>query len=236
MSWVLITGAARKLGRKIALALAKDYAIAIHYKDSKREAEELQRQIQDQGGAARVIFGDFSSAQSLEDFLLRYKSEFTATKALINNASSYLFGSFLTTERKEAEDLLRCNFFAPYTLSQSLSSQLIAENGSIINIGVAGVNHLLSDMRTSFYSLSKLSLWMLTKSLAKELAPHKVRVNMVSPGYMEETIDHPKDLNQIPMKRLGSHEGIVRAIEFLLDPKNDYITGQNIEVSGGVRL
>jgi len=236
MSWVLITGGAQKLGRALALALAKEHPIAIQYCESGQEAEELQRLIQASGGRSEIIFGDFSTQKGVEDFLISYQKRCGRTKALLNNASAYLFGSFLTTPFPLAEELWQCNFLAPLLLARALAPFLAAEKGCIVNLGVAGIFKALADTRTSFYTLSKLSLWMLTQSLAKELAAQNIRVNMVSPGYLTGSVDAPGSLEQIPMKRLGNYEEVASIVAFLLDPKNSYITGQNIEVAGGVRL
>ena len=121
------------------------------------------------------------------------------------------------------------DFLAGLILARELSSHL----KNIIFLGVAGIMQSLSDARTSFYTLAKLNLLMLTKSLAKELAPKQIRVNMISPGYLEESIDQPKSL---PMERPAKWEEIAEAALFFLDPKNRSITGQNLEIAGGVRI
>ena len=77
---------------------------------------------------------------------------------------------------------------------------------------------------------------MLTKTLAKELAPYKVRVNMVSPGLLENAVDLAENLPKMPMKRAGKLDEVAKAVAFLLDPSNEYITGQNLEVAGAARL
>ena len=83
--------------------------------------------------------------------------------------------------------------------------------------------------------MTKQGLWMLTVSLAQELAPFGVRVNMVSPGYLDIAVDLPS-ANQLPMQRPGYSFEVARVISFLIDPKSQYITGQNVEVSGGFSL
>lgn len=236
MNWALVTGGAKKLGAALSFALAEHHPVAIHYRKSKEEALGIQKKILKKGGKAEVIQGDFSTKEGTCSFLEEYERRFPSTKILLCNASSYHFGSFLTTSSEDALDLWHANFFAPYLLSERLIPSLKETKGSILYLGVAGLSQILSDTRTSFYTLSKLSLLMLTKSLAKELAPSGVRVNMVSPGYLRDSVDLPKSENLLPMGRLGEADEIVRAAFFLLDEKNGYITGQNIEVAGGVRI
>ncbi len=229
----LITGSAKKLGREIALNLSKDYPLILHYFRSQKEVFFLKEEIEKMGGKAEIIYGDFSSIEGTYDFLARYH---TKTKGIIYSASLYHFGSFLTTPQEKALSLWNGNFFACYLLIKALIPSLIAQKGSILTLGVAGLSSPFADLRTSWYTLCKSNLWMMTKALAKELAPHQVRCNMVSPGYLQESVDMPSDFDQIPMKRPASYQEVVEAIRFLLDEKNRYITGQNIEVAGGVRL
>lgn len=236
MSWALVTGGAKKLGAALSFALAEHHPVVIHYKESEQEALDVQKKILKKGGKAEIIRGDFSTKEGTFLFLEEYERRFSSTKILLCNASSYHFGSFLTTPSEEAVGLWHGNFFAPYLLSQKLAPSLKEAKGSILYLGVAGLTQILSDTRTSFYTLSKLSLLMLTKSLAKELAPSGVRVNMVSPGYLKGSVDLPKSESLLPMQRLGEADEIVRMVLFLLDEKNGYITGQNIEVAGGVRV
>lgn len=219
---VLITGGAKKLGRVLTLALSKKYPVVMQYRNSKKEAMELQKIAN-----AQIIYGDFSTIEGIHSFVSEYKKRFPNTEILIHNASQYLFGSF--SEAPIEKGLMQWNtdFLAGLILARELSSSL----KNIIFLGVAGLMQSLSDTRTSFYTLSKLNLLMLTKSLAKELAPKNVRVNMISPGYLEESIDQPKSL---PMQRPAKWEEIEDALLFLLE--NSYITGQNLEVAGGVRL
>ena len=93
-----------------------------------------------------------------------------------------------------------------------------------------------ADVYSTAYTMTKASLLLLTKSLALELAPDQVRVNMISPGYLEDSVDLPMDLSKIPMQRPAKSEEVADVIAFLLSDKAYYLTGQNIEVAGGTRL
>jgi NAD(P)-dependent dehydrogenase (short-subunit alcohol dehydrogenase family) len=236
MSWVLITGGAAKLGAELSKRISESFPVVIHYHKSKEGAENVKKLIVEKGGKAETIFGDYSTQEGVASFLKEYKERFADTQGYIHNASLYHFGSFLKTPLDDALKLWHVNFFSAEMIAQELQASIKEKKGLIVHLGVAGIQNVLSDTRTSVYTLSKLSLWMLTKSLAKELAPFGVRVNMVSPGYLADSVDLPKESAPIPMGRLGEAEEIASTVLFLLDPKSSYITGQNIEVAGGVRL
>ena len=237
MAWTLITGGVRRLGAHISQAIAQaGNNVVIQYRHSQDEAVEVAKKCLAFGVKADVIQGDFSSIESIEDFTKRYLKRFPETKALVNNVGNYLIKSALNTSVDEWMRLFQTNLHAPFALIKALAPSLIKQQGNIINIGISGLysNHVST--YSSAYQLSKLSLLALTRSLAKEMASCGVRVNMVSPGYLDIAVDLPEDLSKIPMKRAAECAEISRVIIFLMDPRSEYITGQNIEVAGGVGL
>lgn len=237
MSWTLVTGGAGRLGSAIAHALAnRGKNLIIHYRRSQAAAYALADELRKKGIQVETIQGDFSTVQGLDDFVQRYLSEFSATEGLIYTIGDYLLGSALETSSQKLGELFQPNLFAALDLARALSPALTKQRGQIITIGMVGCDEIRANSHAFAYNLTKVSLWMLTKSLAKELAKEGVRVNMVSPGYMEESIDLPENVNKIPLKRLATHEEVARAVAFLADPGSSYITGQNLEVAGGVRL
>lgn len=237
MGWTLVTGAAKGLGRAICLALSKKgYDLVIHYNKSLKEAKELQRQCQANGVAAALLQGDFASEKALQTFLKKYKKEFGNTSCLINNVGNYWIGGFQKTTEAQFQELFQTNFFAPVALMQQLLPSIIQFKGSIINIGVVGIEGVRAEVYSPAYTSTKLALASITKSLALELAPKGVKVNMVSPGFMKNSVDLPKDLKELPMQKAVTLEEVAKLIVFLLDKSNQNITGQNIEVGGAVRL
>lgn len=233
----LITGAAKGLGAEIAKELAsKGYSLVIHYNESHESAKSIAEECRAFGVEVDIIQGDFSTPDSTQDFIRRYIKNFSATENIINNVGNYFIKSTLNTLVSEWQEIYQTNFFAPLEIIQALVQNLKDNKGAIINIGVVGIGDVRADTYSSAYTSSKLSLWMLTRSLAKELVVDQVRVNMVSPGYMENSVDIPADLFRLLMGRMASLSEVAGVVSFLLDKDNSYITGQNIEVAGGVRL
>lgn len=237
MAWTLVTGGAKRLGANLCLALAKKgHSIVVHYNHSSDEAQGIVKACRELGVKADLIQGDFSSMDSLLDFVKRYLERFSDTQCLINNVGNYFIGSALNTDVGEWENLFQTNLHAPFVLMKELMPSIIRYQGNIVNVGICRAEHLQANTYTTAFHITKMSLLALTRSLAKEVAFHKVRVNMVSPGYIDIAVDLPKDLNKIPMRRAASCDEISRVVTFLVDPNGEYITGQNIEVAGGVGL
>lgn len=236
MSKTLVTGGARNLGREIVLKLAKENQdLIIHYKTSKIEAFQLVKECHDLGVEAEAVFGDFSSLEGMQAFIDLLKP-FKNIKNIVNNVGNYLVKPILETSLNEVNALFLTNLYAPLFLIQSLIPSINKEKGSIVNIGVCGIDHGRAENYSTAYSMTKASLLMLTRSLAKELASFNVTVNMVSPGMLEGSMDAPNDIEKLPMKRFGTMPQVADVVLFLLNPNNHYITGQNIEVAGGLRL
>lgn len=237
MGWTLVTGGARRLGASICHELAQaGHQLAIHYRQSHDEAEALAVTLRAFGVKAKTIRGDFSTQESIHDFLKRYQQQFDKTLFVVNNVGNYLMEPSSETSPAQWHALFETNFFAPVMLTNALLPSLKKEKGAVVNIGVAGIGKLKVDINAAAYTMSKINLLAYTKSLAKEVAKDKVRVNMVSPGYIDNAVDLPEDLSVLPMGRAAKPDEVARVVRFLLEPASAYITGQNIEVAGGVGL
>lgn len=239
--YTLVTGSAKNLGKEICLTLAKQkFNLLVHYHKSEQEAFEVVEACRSYGVKAQAIKGDFSSLEGIKIFSKACKEKFPEIKNLVNNVGNYLVKAPLETSIEEVQDLFCTNLYAPLYLIQTLVETIKQHQGSIINIGVAGIERGRAESYSTAYSLTKASLLMLTRSLAKSLSPFHVTVNMVSPGILEGAIDAPLDPSLLPtllpMGRLGTLKEVAELIAFLLKQENHYITGQNIEVAGGVRL
>ncbi|SCC90859.1 3-oxoacyl-[acyl-carrier-protein] reductase FabG [Chlamydiales bacterium SCGC AG-110-M15] len=237
MQWTLVTGASRNLGKALAIQLAKSgHNIVVHYKSNAKEASIVAETCRQHGVKAETIQGDLSCATSTSDFIKRYSTKFPNTRVLINNVGNYHIGSALNTTPEQWISLFHTNLHAPFALSRSLTPSLIKNQGHIINIGVVGNTKGVNSTYCPAYMIGKHALWGLTQSLAKELAPQSVNVNMISPGHLEHSVDLAKDLNTLPSGRPVHPDEIASVLHFLLDEKNQQITGQNIEVAGGFAL
>lgn len=236
MAWTLVTGGAKGLGADLCHTLAKEgYSIVVHYNRSEKEALEVVKTCKTFGGEAAAIQGDFSSLDSLFDFTRRYAVQFSDTQHLINNVGNYLIKSATQTEVDEWMALFQTNLHSPFILIKELLNSLIRLKGQVINIGMCGLETNQARTCSTAYHMTKASLLMLTRSFAKELAPHGVRVNMISPGQLTTSVNLPEAC-KLPMGRPAACWEVSRIAAFLLHPDSAYLTGQNIEVAGGVGL
>ncbi|KAF3362335.1 putative 3-ketoacyl-acyl carrier protein reductase, fabG [Chlamydiales bacterium STE3] len=237
MKWTLVTGGAKGLGRNTALTLAKlGHSVVIQYRHHAAEAEEVIKQCRIYGVNAEAVCTNFRTFLDIESFIQVVLERFPEIQHLVNNVGSYSIGSALTTPLDKWEEIFMTNLHLPFLLSKAFSPSIIRNEGTITMIGVAGLQNLRADTYASAYASAKTALLQLTRTLAKELIAHQVRVNMVSPGYLENAIDLPSDLSKIPLGKPTTLEEVSQMIAFLMDDKNRSITGQNIEIAGGIRL
>lgn len=234
MSYVIVTGGSKNIGKEIATQLAKNgHDIAIHYRKNREEVEVLEKELQKEKVKVKLLYGDFSQKEGIESFVCEAKERLGKIKGIINNAAVYKLGGLNEISFDDLHSLFLVNLFTPFYLINSLIKELSKEKGFIVNIGMCGLFSKLSDDWAAGYQMSKLALLMLTKSFAKSLAKEGVRVNMVSPGYSETSVGLPPK-SFFPLGRPSTNKEIAEAVLFFI--KNEYVTGQNLEVAGGVRL
>ena len=236
MNPILVTGGAQGLGAAVSLELASQgHDVVIHYRSSAAAAQHLVEECRSFQVEAEAIGGDFSALADLNDFISRYTQLFPHTKGLVNNVGNYLIASSQNTTSEQWLDLFQTNFFAPVFLTKSLLPALRISQGSIVNVGISGLETRGAFTQTTAYAASKEALHFYTLSLAKEVATDSIRVNMVSPGYMENSVDLP-DPALLPMKRAATLKEVACIIATFFDPQTAYITGQNLEVAGAFGL
>ena len=233
---VLITGAAHRIGRAIALKFHEaGFNLLLHCNQSTKAANTLAFNLNyKRKNSARVVIVDLAETERIEEFA---ETCFTYTDklvALINNAAVFYPTPFTDVTPEQFDNLLSINLRAPYFLAKSFSKHLAG--GSIINIVDMYAEKPLKGF--SAYSISKAGLTMMTKSLALELAP-RIRVNGISPGAIlwPEGNDFTGErrsslLANIPLGEMGDPTDIANAALFLVE-KADYITGEIISVDGG---
>lgn len=237
MAWTLVTGGAKRLGAEICTVLAEEkHNILVHYLSSAHEAKEVVKACREMGVEAELIKGDFSTKEKTEAFIKEVLTHHPDIENLINNVGNFVVGSALKITPKVWYDLFQTNFHTPIALIQGLMPSIRKCHGSVINIGTAGMGSMRADIKYAPYTSTKAALLWLTKSLARELAPDGVRVNMVSPGQLDISVELSIDVSSIPMRRAGTCKEAAQIVAFLLRRENNYITGQNIEVAGGLSL
>jgi NAD(P)-dependent dehydrogenase (short-subunit alcohol dehydrogenase family) len=233
----LITGAGRRIGRAIALALAHDgYAVVLHAHRSRAEAEKLAGEIVSAGGRATVVLADLTNADALRG-LMPAAAAFGPLTLLVNNASQFDEDEIASLERARFERILAVNLTAPVLLAQAFAVQAPADaDASIVNIVDQRV--LKPTPRFFSYTLSKSALHSATVTLAQALAP-KLRVNAVAPG---PTLPSPRQTAEqfarqaaaVPLQRGPTPEDIAAAVVYLAQAKS--VTGSVIAVDGGQHL
>ena len=235
---VLITGAAKRIGRAIALGLASDgWSVVLHYGTSGDDAEQLARLIQDHGGEAVTIQADLRDDEQASGLISRAKEMVGPVSCLINNASLFEEDSAETATRESWDAHMQVNLRSPFVLTQAFSDQLpVGLEGNVVNIVDQRVWNLTPHFLT--YTLSKAGLWTLTQTLAMALAP-RVRVNAIGPGpalpsarQTEEAFI--KQWSSLPLRRNVDLGEIVDAVRFILEAPS--MTGQMIALDGGQHM
>jgi pteridine reductase len=234
---VLITGAARRVGATLARKLHGAGAnIVIHYRGSRGDAEALASELEStRRGSAALAQADLLNIDSLPALAQTAVRAFGRLDILINNASTFYPTTLGEITAKHWDDLIGTNLKAPLFLAQALAPELRGTRGLILNI--ADIHGMRPLKRFPVYSVAKAGLIMLTRALARELAP-EVRVNAIAPGPVLWPDDgaekdlQEKIIERTLLKRAGSPEDIARAVLFLAADA-PYVTGQILAVDGG---
>jgi NAD(P)-dependent dehydrogenase (short-subunit alcohol dehydrogenase family) len=235
---VLITGAAYRIGRVIALSFARrGWQVAIHYRSSQDAAETLAAEIRGVGGKALTLRADLAEADQVGSLLPRCAEQIGAPLCLVNNASVFLKDDVSTFDNQSWQAHMHTNLRAPVLLAQSFARHLPpGVEGNIVNI----IDQRVLKPSPEFfsYAISKAGLWWATRTMAQALAP-SIRVNAVAPGPVLPSIhqtaeDFRAEERSTLLKRGATPEQIASAVHFLLETPS--ITGQMICVDGGQHL
>lgn len=235
---VLITGAARRIGRALAIDLAAHgWAVAIHYRHSQTEAESVAAEISKAGGKAEIFQANLADIAELPKLVVQVADRLGPPTCLINNASEFMLDSAETLNEATWDAHLDINLKAPVFLAQAVVKHLPdGEPGNIINIIDQRVWKLTPDFFS--YTISKAGLWTATRTLAQGLAPH-VRVNAIGPGPTLRSVhqtdaDFAAETRSTLLKTGPSPEDIAAAVRFILATPS--MTGQMIALDGGQHL
>ncbi|OGI44804.1 MAG: pteridine reductase [Candidatus Muproteobacteria bacterium RBG_16_64_11] len=233
----LVTGGVRRIGAAVCRALhAQGMNLVIHYRSSEKDAHALQAELHAiRPESVMLVRGDLLNAAKLGNLVYETVDSFERLDVLINNASSFYPTPVGEATEKQWDDLIGSNLKAPFFLSQAAAPHLKKTHGCIVNMVDIHAERPLRSYPV--YCAAKAGLAMLTKSLARELAP-EVRVNGVAPGtilWPEIDLDEltkQRIISRVPLKRSGDPDDIARTILFLVRDAG-YITGQVIAVDGG---
>jgi pteridine reductase len=232
----LVTGSGKRLGRAVAIGLAEQGAdVVIHYRSSEADAREAVAEIEKLGRRSVALQADLAQISELPQLFQKVQANFGRLDILVNSAANFLQTEFASTTEKVWDASLDTNLKAVFFCCQAAAPLLKKSNGAIINF--ADIGGILGWPGFIPHSISKAGIIMLTRCLAKELAP-EVRVNAIAPG----TITMPGDLPELeadfvklaPLHRSGRPNDIVAAVSYLATA--GFVTGQVLVVDGGRTL
>lgn len=236
----IVTGAAKGIGREIALALAREGAyVAVNYNGSAGKAEETVRKIREAGGKAEAFRCDVSDFTASEEMVKQILAKRGQVDILVNNAGITRDGLIMRMSEEDFDRVVDVNLKGCFHMIRHLSRQFLKQkSGKIINI--SSISGVLGNAGQANYAASKAGIIGLTKSVSRELACKGICVNAIAPGFihteMTEVLSNSvKEAaqKQIPMGHFGKPEDIAELAVFLASEKADYITGQVICVDGG---
>lgn len=241
MNCALVTGASRGLGKAIALQLAKDHSlyILINYSSNKEAAEDTLNQIKEVGGNGEIMQFNVQNKEDVDKALDQWKSDNPDNfiSVLVNNAGITKDGLFVFMEENDWDDVINVSSKGMFNVTRNLITQMVRKRtGRVIN--VASLSGLKGVPGQTNYSAAKGAMIASTKALAQEVAKRKITVNAVAPGFIESdmTGDLPVDelKRMIPMNRFGKADEVAHLVSFLASEKSSYITGEVININGGI--
>src|SRR5258705_3861316 len=229
----LVTGAGKRLGRAVALRLAAEGEdVAVHYRESQKEADEVVSEIEKLGRKGVALRADLGSVDEIRKLFLEIGNELGRLDLLVNSAANFLPGSVISTTQEIWDASLDINVKAPFFGEQAAAPMLRRSKGSIVNFADTG--GLLGWPGYVSHSISKAGVVMLTKCLAKALAPD-VRVNAIAPGTITMPGDppewEPEFVKLAPLRRTGKPSDIADALIYLATA--EFMTGHTLVVDGG---
>jgi 3-oxoacyl-[acyl-carrier protein] reductase len=238
----LITGGAQGIGRAIALALAREGAKIVASDINLERAEETCREIAAAGLEAVAVKGNVADGRDAETMIQKALDRFGRLDILVNNAGITRDQVLLRMKEEDWDLVLGVNLKGAFHLTKAVLRPFLKQKGGKI-INIASVTGQMGNAGQSNYASSKAGLIGFTKSVAREYASRNILVNAVAPGFIDTAMSQAipqkeRDLlaRQIPLERLGTPEDIAEAVLFLAGPGADYITGQVLNVNGGLYM
>jgi 3-oxoacyl-[acyl-carrier protein] reductase len=234
----LIAGGVRGIGRALALKLAEDgWTVAACYRSSEEEAAALRLQIQTLGGRALVIAADVSVPANAANLIRRVENTFGRIDALVNCVGSYHRIPLLQESIEGWHAMFDANLHPAFYLGRAVAPGMIRKGwGRIVNFSMVNADQQVAQPFITAHYIAKMGIIVLTRSLAKLLAPHGITANTISPGFLEtgsvSREELSKSFHRIPAGYIGSPKDAVGAVCYLLSDEARYVNGTNIHVSG----
>jgi 3-oxoacyl-[acyl-carrier protein] reductase len=239
----IVTGASKGIGAGIAKQFAAEGAtVVVNYASSKDGAEKVVKEITSKGGKAIAVQGDIAKLGDIERVFSETKKQFGKLDILVNNAGVYEFSPIEGVTGEHFHKQFDLNVLGLILASKEAAKYIDGEGGSIINI--SSIASTAAPATASVYSATKGAVDTLTKSLAKELGPRKIRVNAINPGMVLtegvqtaglDQSDFRKDLeSRTPLGRIGKVEDIAPAAVFFASNDSSWITGETLVIAGGL--
>ena len=239
----IVTGASRGIGRAIAIELAEQGAyVILNYNGSKEKAQEVERLIKENGGAAKAMGCNVARYADCEAFMKEAIEINGQVDILVNNAGVTKDTLLMKMSEEDFDKVIDVNLKGTFNCIKFITRQMIKQRGGRI-INIASVVGVMGNAGQANYGASKAGIIGLTKSAARELAARGITVNAVAPGFIEtdmtavlsETVKE-ETLKQIPAKCYGQPEDVAKSVSFLASDEAKYITGQVICVDGGMAM
>ena len=235
--YALVTAGAQGLGRAMARHLGRQgYSLFIHYYTSQGHAEALRAEVVSAGGEAVCVQADLSHAEGRQGLIAEVADRAPALHVLVNNVGWYVMERLPDITLSQWEQALNLNCTAAFHLTQLALPLLEAAQppGRIINIGDSACDRLAAHVMATPYHIAKLGLHVLTRSYAELLMPKGITVNMISPGFLENSVGRPP--KRLPAGRKGLFADVLGALDYLLSEQAAYVSGTNLLVTGAWQL
>ncbi|MHB9288620.1 SDR family NAD(P)-dependent oxidoreductase [Halobacteriales archaeon Cl-PHB] len=228
----LVTGSAKGVGREVLLSLADCGAdVAVHYNTSEEEAEATAASAADRGVAATTVQGDVTDPDEVDTAFAAAESALGTVDVLVNNVGAFAPSHWADIDPETWRTVMETNFDGTvWCCKRALPAMRRAGWGRIVNVGYASSDKGLVSATNFPYFVAKAGVLMFTRMLAAETQGDGITVNAVSPYVVENSDEFPDDL---PRGRPAAFEDVAQAVRFFLEADSDYLSGQNVEVSGG---